>query len=145
MKSHIGYKPVNDRIISIRLLGEMKNITLIQVYAPTTASREEELEEFYDALQKEIDKKEYQDILVISGDLSAKVASEKYTEEDGIVGNSGLGQRNESGIRPVDFAISNYIANKNIMVEKHPRRLYTWASPDGVTKNQTEYLMIEKR
>ena len=145
VRSLIGYKPVNDRIITIRLLGQVKNITLIQVYAPTSASTEEELEEFYDALQKEIDSKENQDILVVSGDLNAKVGSKRHTEEDGIVGNVGLGERNDRGIRLVDFAISNHLAIKNTMFEKHPRRLYTWTSPDGVTKNQIDYIMIEKR
>ena len=135
---------MNDRIINIRLLGEMKNITLIQVYAPTMASTEEEVEEFYDALQKEIDSKENQDILVVSGDLNAKVGSKKHTQ-DGKVGNEGLGERNDRGIRLIDFAISNHLAIKNTMFEKHPRRLYTWTSPGGVTKNQIDYLTIEKR
>ena len=31
------------------------------------------------------------------------------------------------------------------MFEKHPRRLYTWTSPDGKNRNQIDYIMIEKR
>ena len=145
VRSFIRYKPVNDRIIIIRLFEQVKNITLIQVYAPTSASTEEELEELYDAVQKEIDSKENKDILVILGDLKAKVGSKKYTEEDGIVGNVGLGERNDRGIRLVDFAMSNHQSIKNTMFVKHPRRLYTWTSPDGVTKNHIDYIMIEKR
>ena len=125
MRSLIGYKPVNDRIIIIKLLGQVKNITLLQVYAPTSASTEEELEEFYDALQKEIDSKGNQDILVISGDLNAKVGSQKHLEEDGIVGNFGMRVRHDRGDRLIDFAISNQLAIKNTMFEKHPNRLYT--------------------
>ena len=77
-----------------------------------SSSTEEELKEFYDALQKEIDSKENQDILVVSGDLNAKVGSKKHTEEDGIVGNVGLGERNDRGIRLVDFAISHHLTIK---------------------------------
>ena len=44
---------------------------------------------------------------------------------------SGLGERNERGSRLVEFALSNQLAIKNTMFEKHPRRLYTWTSPDG--------------
>ena len=123
VRSLIGYKPVNDRIITITLLGQVKNITLIQVYAPMSTSTEEGLEQFYNALQKEIDSKENQNILVVSGDLNAKVGSKKHTEEDGIVANVGLGEGNERGIRLVDFAISNHLIIKNTMFEKHPRRL----------------------
>ena len=143
--SLIGYKQVSDRIIIIRLLGQVKNITLLQLYAPTSASIEEELEEFYDALQKGIDNKENQDILVVSGDLNAIVGSQKHSDEDGIVGNFGMGVRDDRRDRRIDFAISNQLAIKNTMFEKHPRRLYTWTSPDGIPKNQIDYVMIEKR
>ena len=81
-KSLIGYKPVNDRILTIRLLGQAKNITLIQVYAPTSAASEEEMDEFYDTLQNEVDNKESQDILIITGDFNAKVGRKKNKEEN---------------------------------------------------------------
>ena len=71
VKIPIGYKPVNDRIITVRLMGQAKKITLIQVYAPTSASTEEELEEFYETLQKKIDSKKRQDILIIAGDFNS--------------------------------------------------------------------------
>ena len=70
---------------------------LIQVYAPTSASTEEELEEFYETLQKEIDSKKRQDILIISRDFNAKVGRKRNKEENGTVGNAGLGERNERG------------------------------------------------
>ena len=144
-KSLIGYKPINDRILTIRLLGQVKNITLIQVYAPTSASTEEDLESFYSTLQKEIDSKESKDILIISGDFNAKVSRKKNSDEDGIIGNFGLGERNKRGDTMVDFAIENQLAIKNTMYQKHPRRLYTWTSPDTKTRNQIDYILIEKR
>ncbi|GFO27137.1 endonuclease-reverse transcriptase [Plakobranchus ocellatus] len=144
-KSIIGYKPVNDRILTVRLFGQAKNITLIQVYAPTSPASEEEIEEFYDILQKEVDNKDKRDILIISGDFNAKVGGKINREEDGIVGITGLGERNERGTILVDFAVANEIAIKNTMFEKHPRRLFTWTSPDGKTKNQIDNIMIEKR
>ena len=106
-KSLIGYKPINDRILTIRLLGQVKNITLIQVYAPTSSSTEEDLESFYSTLQKEIDSKESKDILIISGEFNAKVGRKKNSEEDGIIGNFVLGERNKRGDTMVDFAIAN--------------------------------------
>ena len=106
-RSLLGYKPVNDRIITIRLMGQAKNITLIQVYAPTSASTEEELENFYETLQKEVDNKDSQDILMISGDFNAKVGRKTNSEKDGIIVNAGLGKRNKRGSRLVDFALSN--------------------------------------
>ena len=66
--------------------------------------------------------------------MNAKVGAKQNVEEDGIVGNAGLGERNERGHLLVEFAMSNQLAIKNTMFQKHPRRLYTWTSPDGKTK-----------
>ena len=74
-----------------------------------------------------------------------KSEAKKNSEEDGLIGMSGLGERNERGSRLVEFALSNQLAIKNTMFEKHPRRLYTWTSSDGKTKNQIDYIMVEKR
>ena len=94
-QSLMGYNPVNDRLISVRLRGQAKNVKLIQVYAPTSSATDEEIETFYETLQQEINNKDRQDILIISGDLNAKVGAKQNVEEDGIVGNAGLGERNE--------------------------------------------------
>ena len=41
----------NDRMISVRLQGKPFNITVIQVYAPTSNAEEAEGERFYEDLQ----------------------------------------------------------------------------------------------
>ena len=41
----------NDRMISVRLQGKPFNITVIQVYAPTSNAEETEFERFYEDLQ----------------------------------------------------------------------------------------------
>ena len=87
----------------------------MQVYAPTSASTEEDLENLYDAIQKEVDSKESKDILIISGHFNAKVDKKKNSEEDGIIGNAGLGERYERGDTLVDFALANQLAIKNTM------------------------------
>ena len=119
VKSLIRYKLVYN----IRLLRQVKNTTLIPEYTPTTELIEEEIEEFNDANRARLQGS--QDSLVISGDLNAKVGSATHTEEDGIVGNAGLGERNDRGIRIVDFAISNHLAIQSTMFKKQPRGLYT--------------------
>ena len=40
----------NDRMISVRLQGKPFNITVIQVYAPTSNAEEAEVERFYEDL-----------------------------------------------------------------------------------------------
>ena len=47
----LGYNLKNDRMISVRLQGKPFNITVIQVYAPTSNAEEAEVELFYEDLQ----------------------------------------------------------------------------------------------
>ena len=47
----LGCNLKNDKMISVRFQGKPFNITVIQVYAPTSNAEEAEVEKFYEALQ----------------------------------------------------------------------------------------------
>ena len=47
----VGCNLKNDRMISVRFQGKPFNITLIQVYAPTSNAEEAKVEQFYEELQ----------------------------------------------------------------------------------------------
>ena len=47
----LGCNLKNDRMISVRFQGKPFNITVMQVYAPTTYAEEDEVEQFYEDLQ----------------------------------------------------------------------------------------------
>ena len=42
----VGYEPISDRVLVVRLKATPRYITLIQVYGPTTAATDEEMERF---------------------------------------------------------------------------------------------------
>ena len=46
----LGCNLKNDRIFSVRFQGKPFNITVIQVYAPTSNAEEDEVERFYEDL-----------------------------------------------------------------------------------------------
>ena len=46
----LGCSLENDKMISVRLQGKSFNITVIQVYAPTSNTEEAEVERFYEDL-----------------------------------------------------------------------------------------------
>ena len=46
----LGCSPKNDRMISVHLQGKPFNVTVIQVYAPTSNVEEAEVEWFYEDL-----------------------------------------------------------------------------------------------
>ena len=50
-KTELGCNLKNNRIISARFQGKSLNITVIQVYAPTSNAEEAEVERFYEDLK----------------------------------------------------------------------------------------------
>ena len=66
----------NDTMISVRFQGKPFNITVIQVYAPTTNAKEAEVEWFYEDLQDLPKLAPKKDILFIIGDWNAKVGDQ---------------------------------------------------------------------
>ena len=77
------------------------NITIIQVYAPTTNAEEAEVERFYEDPQDLLESTSKKDVLFITGDWNAKVGSQ---ETPGVTGKFDLGIRNEAGQRLIEFA-----------------------------------------
>ena len=47
----LGYNLKNNRMISVRLQGKSFNISVIQVYAPSSNTEETEVEQFYEDLK----------------------------------------------------------------------------------------------
>ena len=43
-KTVLGYNPISDRVLLLRLQGQEINMAIIQVYAPTTAASESEID-----------------------------------------------------------------------------------------------------
>ena len=118
----LGCSLKNDRMISVRLQGKPFNMTVIQVYAPTSNAEETEVEWFYEDIQELLELTPKKDVLFIIGDWNAKVGSQ---ETPGITGKFGLGMRNEAGQRLIEFCQENALVIANTLFQQHKRRLYT--------------------
>ena len=88
----------NDRMISVRFQGKPFNITVIQVYAPTSNAEETEVEWFSEDLQDLVELTPKTDVLFIIGDWNAKVGSQEIPE---VTVKFDLGIQNEAGQRPI--------------------------------------------
>ena len=115
-------------MISVRLQGKPFNITVIQVYAPTSNAEDTEVEWFYEDLQDLLELTPKIDVLFIIGDWNAKVGSQAIT---GVTGIFGLGIQNEAGQMLTEFCQENTLVIANTLFQQHKRRPYTWTSPDG--------------
>ena len=122
-------------MISVHFQGKPFNITIIQVYAPTSNAEEAEVERFYEDLKDLLELTPKKDVLLIIGDWNAKEGSQ---ETLGVTGKFGLGIRNEAGQRLTEFCQENALVIANTLFQQHKRRLYTWTSPDGQHQNDGE-------
>ena len=129
-------------MISVHFKGKQFNITVIQVYAPTSNTEEAEIEWFYEDLQDLLELTPKKDVLFIIGDWNAKVGSQ---EIPGVTGKFGLGVQSEAGQRLTEFCQGNALVIANILFQQHKRRLYTWTSPDGQHRNQIDYVLCSQK
>ena len=113
-------------MISVRFWGKPVNITVIQIYAPTTNAEEAEVEWFYKELQDLLELTPKNNVHFIIGTWNAKVGSQ---EIPGVMCKFGLGEQNESGQSLTDFCQENVQFIANTLFQQHKRCLYTWISP----------------
>ena len=91
-------------MISVRFQGKPLNITVIQVYVPTSNAEEAEVEQFYEDLQDLLELTPPKDVLFIIMNWNPKVGSQ---ETPGVTGKFGLGVQNEAGQKLIEFCQEN--------------------------------------
>ena len=87
-------------MISVHFQGKSFNITVIQLYAPTSNVEEAEVERFCEDPQDLLELTAKKDVLFMIGDWNAKEGSQ---ETPGVTGKFGLGVQNEAGQRLIEF------------------------------------------
>ena len=73
------------------------NITIIQIYAPTSTYNDEEIKQFYETFDNTIQESHKKDILIVQGDFNAKIGSDANEEWAECAGLFGIRVRNNTG------------------------------------------------
>ena len=90
----MGFHALSDRILIEKIASKPFNHVIVQVYALTSTSTEDEIEKFYDDLAAAYKICGSQEMKIVMGDLNAKVRTEQDPLRE-VVGRYGLGSRNE--------------------------------------------------
>ena len=127
----LGCNLKNDRMISVRFQGKPFDITVIQVYAPTSNAEEAAVERFYEDLQDLLELTPKKDVVFIIGDWNAKVGSQ---ETPGVTGKFGLGIRNEAGQRIIESCQENALVIANTLFQQTQEKtlhmnITRWSTP----------------
>ena len=99
-------------MISVCFQGKPFNITVIEAYAPTSDTKEAEVEWFYVDLQDLLELTTQKDVFLIIGDWNTKVGSQ---ETLGVTAKFGLGIQNEGGQRLIEFCQENALVIANTL------------------------------
>ena len=75
-KSLMEWEPVSERIITARFESKFQKVTLVQWYAPTNVDEKQEKDDYYRQLQGVMDKIPGRDIVLVLGEMNAKLGSD---------------------------------------------------------------------
>ena len=116
-------------------------MTVIQPYAPINDAMDEQKNESYNQLQDTISDYNRNDLLVVMGDLNAKVRNNDTNRRE-VMRKFGIGIMNDSGERLCDFCSANgFVITGTNFPHKNIHKL-TWGSPDGRTVNQIDHVLV---
>ena len=143
-KALLEWKPFGSRLLKARFHSKYTKLSVLVCYAPTEDANAEVKDAFYDQLQTAMESVHAHDMLLILGDLNAKVGSDN-TGREHVMGKHGIGTINDNGERLADFCEeNNLLIGGTLFQHKHIHKT-TWTSPDGTTKNQIDHVIINRR
>ena len=140
-KSMIEWTPVIERLMVAIFEYRHIKIFVIQCYAPISDADEETMGTFDQQLQKALDNVPSHDVLLVIGDLNAKVR--RCNEGRGtIMGENACGEMSENGERLADTCGLNDLVIGGTIFERKEIHKLTWISPDANVKNQINHVLI---
>ena len=136
-----GYWPVSDRVRA-KFNTRPFEMYVAQVYASTSTADQDDIDQFYHDLDKALEMSKSREIKIVMGDLNAKIGK----RAEGLsVGQYGIGERNERSDHLVNWCEVNDLIITNPWFKNHERRLVTWNSIGDRTKNQIDFLCVNRR
>jgi hypothetical protein len=128
----------------ITLKGCWCDIIVLNVHSPTEDRDNDIKDSFYEELEQVFDQFLRYHMKILLGDFNAKVGREDIFKP--IIGNKSLHEAsNDNRVRVVNFATSKNLIVKSTRFPHHDIHKHAWTSPNGVTHNQIDHVLIDKR
>lgn len=89
-KTVLGYNPISDQILVVRLKGKPVKVTFIQIFALSSDVDEYISKDFYDTLQNAVDTANKHYVILIMGEFNAKLRKRPDEDEAELLGPYGL-------------------------------------------------------
>jgi hypothetical protein len=134
---------VRDRMSYIILKGRWFGNIVMNIHAPTEDKDDDVKDSFYEGLQQVFDQLPMYHMKILLGDFKAKVGREDIFKP--ILGNESLHEASkDNGVRVANFATSKYLIVISTTLPHRDIHKHIWTSPDCVTHNQIDHVLIDK-
>lgn len=145
-KALTAWKPISSRIISATFNTNNRRVKahIIQCYAPTNDADDEVKARFYDSLNHLLNSIGARDLVILMGDLNAKIGGQNEGYE-AVMGKHGVGIMNENGEMFAETCVNNNLVIGGSVFPHKTIHKTTWVSPDHVTENQIDHICISKK
>ncbi|PZC85214.1 hypothetical protein B5X24_HaOG202399 [Helicoverpa armigera] len=140
-KNIMELRGITERIAMLNIKLNEEEWSIIQVYSPTESDKEE-AEIFYEQLQNTIETAHKN--VIVMGDLNGQIGTQKIGEEQAI-GQHGFGTRSKNGTKLVNFCLQNRLSILNSFYKKKITNKWTWISPNGLYRNEIDFIMSNNR
>ena len=140
---------VSRRVSFLDIVIGVITVRLVQVYAPTSSSSDNDYDELLAQLGDILDnkhpsaKKSAPIRVIILGDFNAKLG--KKEPGDTVIGPHGYGTRNGRGDTLINFCTHFGLRAVDTFFPIPLSKKWTWRSPDGSTKNKIDYVLVLDR
>lgn len=143
-KSLIDWRPISERLAVARFNSRARKISVIICYAPTNVADTQAKEDFYSLLTKSLSEIKTQDIVILLGDLNARIGSDNKNFEK-CMGSHGLGVKNENGQMFVEMCSNHNLVIGGSLFPHKDCHKYTWTHPAGLIRAQLDHIAISAR
>jgi endonuclease/exonuclease/phosphatase family metal-dependent hydrolase len=114
------------------------------VHAPAEDKDDDIKDNFHEQLEQIFDHFPRYHMKILLGDFDAKIGTEDIFKP--IIGNESLhGASNDNSVRLINFATSKNVIDKSTTYPHCEIHKHAWTSPDGVTHNQIDHVLKDKR
>jgi len=139
---------ISPRVMAVRL--ELKKgkenmmIFLVSVYAPNSSHTEEDWEEFYEDVDRCMDKADEDDIIVVGGDFNAQMGVQDKNMNDKVCGRYGIRKQTKNGRVTRNWAAMHNLASMASFFRRK-RNYGTWKSMNGKSAYTLDHIMIDNK
>ena len=133
---------ISDRILMVHFKGNPA-ITIIVAYAPTGDKNTADKDTFYDDLQQCTLDVPPHNVLILAGDMNARVGADSHATNPRAIGKYTYhDSTDDNGNRLVNYCERCNMRSTQTRVPQPKPRSWTWLHPNGQSKAQLDHILI---